>query len=56
MAQYYEFDEEGMKPVNGSWGTWALSEDYEALQSDLHELQKRYDKLVDVIGDLYQMA
>jgi hypothetical protein len=56
MVQYYEFDEDGMKPANGTWGTWILSEDYEALQSDYRELQKRYDALVNKIGDLYQMA
>lgn len=55
MVQHYEWDDAGMEEV-GSWGSYVRSEDYDDLLRDKASLQKKYDALVNKIGDLYQMA
>jgi hypothetical protein len=55
MVQHYECSVEGMEKV-GPWGSYVHSDDYDALLAEKESLQKKYDKLVNTIGDLYQMA
>lgn len=56
MAQYYEWSEDGMEKVGGVWGTYVHSDDYEELQRDMNELQKKYDALVNKISEAYWAA
>lgn len=53
--KYYEWSEQGMEEA-GMWGTYVHSDNYDALKDEYKDLQKRYDTLVNKIGELYQMA
>lgn len=55
MIEHYEWCHDGMETV-GEWGTYVHSKDYDELSMEKHELQKKYDALVDKIGELYQLA
>jgi hypothetical protein len=54
-VQHFECSEDGMERV-GSWGWWVSSEYYDDLLQQKEELQKRYDAIVNKIGDLYREA
>lgn len=55
MIEHYEWTADEMELV-GQWGSYVHSDDYDELSKEMHELQKKYDALVNKIGELYQLA
>jgi hypothetical protein len=49
-------DGPGAEMVEDSSGEWVSGDDYFNVLVDLRGLQKKYDKLVEKLGDLYKEA